>query len=680
MSNLNNYDPNEELPSPSFEVLNQMLSLPNIFDENKSSTPTGIGPSYHNSLDSLTQAITLSGMFPFENLQHSLDTNKCQHTYSCHNLETTLSSHNNFEVTLMNSNSKSLLSSTDIICHAKLESEDEKLLILAEPKAFYRDRYSCETDRTKNRAQRYIRADDNQLKYEYPTVKIPTKWCDLKRQIYIRVTSVTIKNELLLYHCIHPYEIDTSENNVIKDPENNSLYFRINKDEFIKGEKSFQISRKKMLQNDLKSYGPFRLFNSGQPDTQCILNSQDAKCKIATYQLKKSQFIFTIAERHNNRFFPIPILDTSVASQIIVDEVTDKRNSTINPSNDQIKCIPQKGDWQGDEEVLIIMSKPIKGKKYTICFDFGLFGEQIVNEITHIDTKIILFRTPPCPILPGDKNFQVSVIIKENNLLLSSIDFYYVTPMKPTINLCRRCQSNINDNRRSNKRRCEYDEYIETDNGESLISHMKQLSIEQKPIQSHIPISSNEKDTKFDKYLNQLKVALEKFVRTNDPSQLFRRTRILLSKCDENSLPLNDAIQRGHIEIALSLIEQVLDMNSSQGLLEKGNENGETPLLIAAKCNQWKLIEVILKNRSDLVEQKDKNDNNLLHLLANLNEDGGAENIKNIFKILSNDTKQILLIGKNKLSQTPLEIAQSHGNTQCIDMLNFSINGGKKSI
>ncbi|CAF1155658.1 unnamed protein product [Rotaria sordida] len=379
MSNLNNYDPNEELPSPSFEVLNQMLSLPNIFDENKSSTPTGIGPSYHNSLDSLTQAITLSGMFPFENLQHSLDTNKCQHTYSCHNLETTLSSHNNFEVTLMNT----------------------------EPKAFYRDRYSCETDRTKNRAQRYIRADDNQLKYEYPTVKIPTKWRDPKRQIYIRVTSVTIKNELLLYHCIHPYEIDTSENNVIKDPENNSLYFRINKDEFIKGEKSFQISRKKMLQNDLKSYGPFRLFNSGQPDTQCILNSQDAKCKIATYQLKKSQFIFTIAERHNNRFFPIPILDTSVASQIIVDEVTDKKNSTINPSNDQIKCIPQKGDWQGGDEVLIIMPKPIKGKKYTICFDFGLFGEQIVNEITHIDTKTILFRTPPCPILPGDKNFQI---------------------------------------------------------------------------------------------------------------------------------------------------------------------------------------------------------------------------------------------------------------------------------
>ncbi|CAF5164192.1 unnamed protein product, partial [Rotaria sp. Silwood1] len=129
---------------------------------------------------------------------------------------------------------------------------------------------------------------------------------------------------------------------------------------------------------------------------------------------------------------------------------------------------------------------------------------------------------------------------------------------------------------------------------------MEQLSIEEKTIQSQVPISSDEKTDKFNKYLNQLQVALEKFVRTNDPSRLFRRTRILLSKCNESPPPLHDAIQRGHIQIALSLIEQVLDMNPSQGLLEKENENGETPLLIAAKCNQWKLIEPILKNRCDL--------------------------------------------------------------------------------
>ncbi|CAF2313016.1 unnamed protein product [Rotaria sp. Silwood2] len=352
-------------------------------------------------------------------------------------------------------------------------------------------------------------------------------------------------------------------------------------------------------------------------------------------------------------------------------------NASNAKSNNPIKCIPQKGDWQGGDEILIIMPKPTKRKEYTICFDFGLLGKQTINEITYIDKKVILFRTPPCRIPPSNENIKVSVDIIHNNLLLSSIDFYYVTPMKTTINLCTYCQNNMNVNHTSNKRRYEF---FENDDAQSLVSHMEQLSMAEKTISSHIPISSNEKHLKFDKYLNQLKAALSKFIRTNDPSRLFRRTRMLLSQCDENPPLLNDAIQRGHTQIALALIEQVLDMSSSQGLLEKENENGETPLLIAAKCNQWKLIEPIIKNRSDLVKHKDKNGNNLLHLLANLHDDEGAEVIKNIFKILPNDTKEMLLVGKNKLCQTPIEIAQSHGNTHCIDILQFSTDAEKENI
>ncbi|CAF4091209.1 unnamed protein product, partial [Rotaria sp. Silwood2] len=643
MSNESVYDPNEELPSPSIEVLNQML--------NKISTPTGVDASYHYSLGSPLESKTLSKTFPFENHQNSFNTNKYQRTSSFYNLGTTLPSSNDFEATFVKTNARSLLSNTNIRCNTTLEPEDEKLLIIAEPKAFYRDRYSCEVDPTKSRAQRFIRAEDNQLKYEYPTVKIPNKWCDPTRQIYIQVTSVTILNELVPYHCIHPYEIDTQENNVIKDPENNSLYFRINEDEFRKGEKSFQISRKKMIQNDLKKYGPLRLFSSSekifnnnhvlpsnflftldQPDTQRILNLEDAKSKITIYQLKKSQFIFTIAERHPNVFLPIPMPHTSVESEIMIDTGNDGRDLSMNSlrgkSNNPIKCIPQKGDWQGGDEIVIIMSKPIKRKVCSICFDFGLLGRHAVQEITHIDTKIILFQTPSYPIPPGDENIKVSVDIIENNLLLSSIDFYYMTPIKTTINLCTYCHSNMNVNHTSNKRTRTYAEHFENDSGESLVSQMQHLSIKKETKPSHIQASSDEKTEKLDKYLNQLKVALGKFIRTNDPSRLFRRTRILLSQCDENPPLLNDAIQRGHTQIALALIEQVLDMSSSQGLLEKENENGETPLLIAAKCNQWKLIEPIIKNRSDLVKHKDKNGNNLLHLLANLHDDEGAEVIK----------------------------------------------------
>ncbi|CAF5004742.1 unnamed protein product [Rotaria sp. Silwood1] len=110
-------------------------------------------------------------------------------------------------------------------------------------------------------------------------------------------------------------------------------------------------------------------------------------------------------------------------------------------------------------------------------------------------------------------------------------------------------------------------------------------------------------------------------------------------------------------------------MNPSQGLLEKENENGETPLLIAAKCNQWKLIEPILKNRCDLAKQKDKDGNNLLHLLANSNEDESAEIIKNIFKILPDRIKTNLLKEKNKKNQRPLDIAQSHGDSSSSELL-----------
>jgi len=131
--------------------------------------------------------------------------------------------------------------------------------------------------------------------------------------------------------------------------------------------------------------------------------------------------------------------------------------------------------------------------------------------------------------------------------------------------------------------------------------------------------------------------------------------------------------------MALSLIEQIVDMPSPNRLLENENDDGETPLLISAKLNQWKLIEIILENRSDLVQQKDKYDNNILHLLAELSEDKGAETIKNVFKILSNDIKKCLLTEKNQKNETPMEIAKSHGNTQCINLLAFSTDVGKKN-
>jgi ankyrin repeat protein len=163
------------------------------------------------------------------------------------------------------------------------------------------------------------------------------------------------------------------------------------------------------------------------------------------------------------------------------------------------------------------------------------------------------------------------------------------------------------------------------------------------------------------------------FVRTNNPSRLFRRTRLLIAKSDENPPPLDDAIRRGHIDLALKLIEQVLDMSASTGLLERENDDGETPLLLAAKLNHWILIEGILKKRSDLVEKTDKENNNILHLLANVSEDKAFETMKNVMRLLTDETKINLLGKKNKDNQTAMELAQAEKNTQCVNLLKNSI-------
>lgn len=182
---------------------------------------------------------------------------------------------------------------------------------------------------------------------------------------------------------------------------------------------------------------------------------------------------------------------------------------------------------------------------------------------------------------------------------------------------------------------------------------------------------SLDNNSKLEKYLHQLKIALEEFIRTNDPSRLFRQTRMLLKRSDRNPPPLNEAIQRGHTTLALSLIQQVLDMPSSDGILEEEDGNGETPLLIAAKLNHWELLEPILKNRLDLIEQKDKDGNNFLHLLASVNEKKRLETIQNVMEILPTASKIMLFKAKDKRSQMFLNIAQRHENICSVSLFNF---------
>ena len=67
---------------------------------------------------------------------------------------------------------------------------------------------------------------------------------------------------------------------------------------------------------------------------------------------------------------------------------------------------------------------------YKITFDFGQYGQQIINDTPCVDTKTISFRTPMCPILVGDEDLKVLFQIHENNILIQQIEFVYLTRMK----------------------------------------------------------------------------------------------------------------------------------------------------------------------------------------------------------------------------------------------------------
>jgi len=47
--------------------------------------------------------------------------------------------------------------------------------------------------------------------------------------------------------------------------------------------------------------------------------------------------------------------------------------------------------------------------------------------VSFVDSKTIFFHTPQCPILVAEQNFKVPIIITQNDLLIASIDFIYLT-------------------------------------------------------------------------------------------------------------------------------------------------------------------------------------------------------------------------------------------------------------
>ncbi|CAF1232273.1 unnamed protein product [Rotaria sordida] len=334
------------------------------------------------------------------------------------------------------------------------------LRIIAQPKPSYRERYTCEIDRRRNLSQRFIRAETNPDNLDYPTIEIPKQWDSHK--LYIRVTLVTVCSEQVPVTYIHPYPIDTSELNVIKDVERNALYFPTSEEELksgrkrfsncinvIKdvernalyfptseeelksGRKSFRIMRRKLAQYELRNYGKLCPLDTDEKDISYATNLHNARRIIDTYQLEKSQLLFSIAELVSDDLSFDIYHETSVYSIIM----TANTLTHINNDESFVRCVPTKGHWNGGDDILMIIPKLDKRKACQIYFECPSSNKKDLIHFEFVDMKTIAFTTPPCPIQAnGNQSIEIPIVIHQNDNEIARVNFLY-----QSYNQCSNC-------------------------------------------------------------------------------------------------------------------------------------------------------------------------------------------------------------------------------------------------
>jgi len=144
--------------------------------------------------------------------------------------------------------------------------------------------------------------------------------------------------------------------------------------------------------------------------------------------------------------------------------------------------------------------------------------------------------------------------------------------------------------------------------------------------------------------------------------------RITTNQTEDQFSLLENAIQQGNIDLAVKLIKQ------TQNYLGRENDQGQTPLLLAAKFNQSRLIMAILKKQPEFAKHVDKRGNNLLHLLASVQENKAKETIETVLLLLDDRMIEFLISGLNRSQQIPAQVAEKNGNFEYIDLFNRKVN------
>ncbi|CAF1122288.1 unnamed protein product [Didymodactylos carnosus] len=349
------------------------------------------------------------------------------------------------------SNTQQIYSTTEL---SDVVDPSEQIQIIAQPEKEYHPRYRTDFNKEKRRALRYIRSDEKSM--EYPTIKIPSIYCNANLKLYIRVCLITVPNSKTSIQYIHPYSLDTPElpvDGVIRNSIDNAIYFKITQADIDSaGVKRFiRLMLVKSKQDILKLYGPLRAFRNLNENHALIENNQtciqNAKEMIKYYDLSKSQLVFTICQQQNDdssKFYSFP--ETSAYSEIMTEESEQDIQRKRAAKDEHVICrvhkyAPKMGGCLGNDVILLFLTTRIDKNNLQIHFETSEWLAQVNNEDIDIEDRMISFKSPS--YLNQNLNVPVSteIILAQNQIVFQRLQFYYMPQNVLYANIyCKNCQ------------------------------------------------------------------------------------------------------------------------------------------------------------------------------------------------------------------------------------------------
>ncbi|CAF1578296.1 unnamed protein product [Adineta ricciae] len=322
---------------------------------------------------------------------------------------------------------------------------NENLLsIVAQPHYTFRlrtiDQYK------KDRRRCTLTAKESNSNFSGPTIRISPAYINTTEPYYIGVFLVTVLHETTSCRYFHPYSLQDVEGKAIRNEKDNSLWYLIQPPSST-GFQSFpNIRINKPNEKDMKTDGLLTVFY-GYVSGANLLNttvpgSSTTRKLVSEYNLKRAQLAFVIGKKQRPDDEYPNVFDSSmiIYSEEMVEKNEKESNknkksataSNVPSSNLQIvKYAPHYGDSEGNEDMIIMLSKTLssrEAKDLHITFKFGsddLLSHTIDHKNIEVRPYTLSFKTPRFPRMIHKKTIATIIVECREMMVHASLVYEY---------------------------------------------------------------------------------------------------------------------------------------------------------------------------------------------------------------------------------------------------------------